>query len=624
MKRHSRARGRWPRGDRSEGSARPGSRSVSSGAALPLRHPLMVVAALAAAASLLLSAGYRLYDTDLWTLLVTGKAIWSGRGLPMHDQWTWTNFGAPQVMSSWLFRALLWPVWSAGGVVALFAWRWAIELATFALLWVTARRMGARGPGALVALSWCGVVARLRTDVRPEALAALLFAASLWILETRRGGSRGAEPGPDHRAWLIPIAGVWVNVHLSWYLLFFLWGLYLLDGRGGRPWRLVLLAALALFVNPWGVAALAQPFEFLFVWSREPIFRFIAELQPLDMSVHQRDGLVALVGSWAALALWRWRRAHAAGRSGFDVVEIAGGALLLAASVHSQRFLGIFAIFAAPFLARDLAAAVQAIPRGLLPAPPRALPPLAAAVGCLAIGIPEWSNPDLPLGISLDQDALPVAACDFVEAHGIRGPVFNDFHLGGYVAWRFWPDRARLPFMTTQPENARREDRDAIVRVDADPSAWAALDQRCRFDWLLLDRLRNGPGDHLLTTLDRDSSFACVFMDDAAYLLVRRAGATAAVADSFGFRTVPADPAGREALIARCESDPAVRVAARAEFERQARDSPRNAFAEQALGTLDLMDGRYGEARIHLERALFVRPSLESARRMLAAAPAGR
>jgi len=625
MKRHSRARGRWPRGGaRAENSARAARAMVGSGAPLPLNHPAMIVAAFAAAASLLLSAGYRLYDTDLWMALVAGKAIWLQHALPMTDQWTWPNFGARQVLSSWLFRALLWPVWSAGGVVGLFVWRWTLELATFALLWITARGMGARGASALVVIAWCGVISRLRTDVRPEGLASLLFALSLWILESRRrapagapaagGSGSGSGPGPDHRAWLVPIACVWANLHLTWFLLFFLWALYLLDGRGGRPWAWVALSAAALFVQPYGVAALRQPFDFVFASRNQPILRSVGKLAPLDLAAHVRDGFLPLVGLWAIVAAWRWRR------SGFDRVEIPGGLLLLVATFRSQRLLGVFALFAAPFLARDLAEALAAIPRGLFPRPVPWLAAWGAAAACLLVGVPEWSNPALPLGVALEADAMPVAACDFVQSHGIRGRAFNDFHLGGYMAWRFWPDRSRLPFASTQAENSRPEDQAAMVSADVDESAWHALDRRCQFGWLLLDRLRNGPRDSLLTFLDRDSSFACVFMDDAAYLFVRRSGSLAAVADSFRFQSVPASPEGREGLIARCEDDAGVRSAARAEFQRQALDSPRNAYAEQALGTLALMDGRYGEARIHLERALAVRPSLESARRLLEAA----
>jgi len=611
------------RAGRASGAARHAERPpAASLAAIPWRHPAFLSAIVACAASLVLSASYRLYDTDFWTLLVTGKAMWKAGGIPMTDQWTWPTLGEPQVMSSWLFRWRLWPLWEHGGVPGLFVWRWVVTLATFGLLAMAARRMGARGFLALPLLAWCGVAYRLRTDIRPELAAGALFALALWLLESERSRKVAArEDGSvspwrrifaDRRVWLVPLACVWANAHLSWYLLFVLWGLYLLDGRGGRPWRLVAFAAAATFVNPWGWRALWQPFEFALFWRNERLFRAIAELQPLDWRAHVRDGLPLLFALWAALAIWRWRR------RGFDVVEALGGFFFVIAAISSQRFLGNAVAFAAPFLVRDAAewAAARAWSPWLGGAWVRA--GLAAAT-CFAVGIAEWTRHELPLGIALDTRKLPVAACDFIEARGIRGRALNDLHLGGYLAWRAWPGRDRLPFMTTQPENARPDDRRAYAAALIEARGWQQLQIRHRFEWVLLDR-NPSPGERLLAWVAADTAFAPVFMDDAAIVFVRRRGALAAVADSFAFRTVPADPDARRALIFACEGDSALRAAATAEFARQAASSSQSALAEQALGTLALMEGRIEQGRAHLERALAIRPTLPGARRMLEAA----
>ena len=613
-------------------AARSGAAARSPGPAeslppIPLRHPAFLLAMAACAASLVLSASYRLYDTDLWTLLTTGRAIWE-HGIPRVDLWSWPRYGEPEVMASWLFRWRLWPVWERG-VPALFVWRWLVVLATFALTWLAARRMGARGVLALPILAWCGLVYRLRTDLRPEILAGILFALALWILETARqrglrrarGGDATAAARPawrrlvaEPRVWLIPLACAWVNAHVSWYLLFALWALYLLDGRGGRPWRLVALALAACLVNPWGWRLPWQPIEYALVWRGEPLFRAIGELQPLDWSAHVRDGLPLLLVLWAALAIRRWRV------RGFDLVEIAGGVAFTAAAISSQRFLGTAALFAAPFLARDAsdwaaawrpAALRSAWTRGGL-----------AAAACLAVGIAEWRRPDLPLGVALDTRGLPVAACDFVARHGVRGRAMNDLHLGGYVLWRFWPDRERLPFLTTQPENASRADRDGYAAALADENGWRSLEARREFEWVLLDR-HPSPGERLFDAVAADTRFVPVFMDDAAIVFVRREGRLAAVADSFAYRVVPADLERRKELIAACERDSTIRSLATREFTRQSAESPENGLSEQALGALALMDGRPDRARPHLERALKVDPTSAGARRLLEAANGG-
>ena len=38
-------------------------------------------------------------------------------------------------------------------------------------------------------------------------------------------------------------------------------------------------------------------------------------------------------------------------------------------------------------------------------------------------------------------EALPVNAASFVLANGISGNLFDTYHYGGYLLYRFWPDR---------------------------------------------------------------------------------------------------------------------------------------------------------------------------------------
>ena len=80
------------------------ARMPSAPVPVPLLHPAMMAACLALAASLIVSASFRLFETDLWQHLVMGRAIWE-RGLPRVNLWTWPQYGAPAFLSSWGFRA---------------------------------------------------------------------------------------------------------------------------------------------------------------------------------------------------------------------------------------------------------------------------------------------------------------------------------------------------------------------------------------------------------------------------------------------------------------------------------------------------------------------------------------
>lgn len=598
-----------PARDPAEGWTRPGP--------IPLRHPAFIAAALTAAVCILVSASYVLYDTDLWQHLAIGRAIWRLREVPAVCLWSWPQYGEPQVVSSWLFRALLWPVWSTGGVTGLYLFRWIATLGVFVLLWVTARAMGARGLLALLIMVWCGLVYRLRTDLRAEILAALWFAFALWILERRRQG--GGRAGAIDPAWaLVPIAWAWANTHVSYYVGLLLLAFYLLDSlltsrttRASQPerstvaalaaWRLAIvgMAAVAVsFAHPSGWRALWQPFEYLLSWRHDPLFQATGEYHPLPWREHVRSGLPLLMLLWPVLLALRIRR------RGVDWVELLLCGFVTTATLSGQRFAGLYAMAAAPFVARAVSehAAGWRTPRALAGAWPRAALTVAAAV---SISWAEWTRPDLPLGVRLDPGSVPSAACDFMAREGIRGRGFNELQQGGYLLYRFWPDRTRLPFIHTQPEYTAPQDRRLYIAAYTDPGAWRELDRRHRFDYVLLERSQSS-GSRLLDFLDQDSAWAMVFTDDAAELLVRMDGPLGPAAARMRYRVIPAGAEGRRRLVERCASDTLIRAEALRELAVAAASSERNGGAQYLMGMLSLMDGRTVEAREHLERALRV------------------
>jgi hypothetical protein len=559
----------------------------------------------ACVASLALSITFRIYEKDFWQHLAVGRAIWSLGHVPTTELWTWPTYGARDVNASWGFRVLVWPFWRAWGVWGLYIWRWGTTLAVFALVWLAARRMGARGLTPLVVLALTALVYRQRSQVRPETLVSVLLAAQIAILETRRHGGR------DLLLLLVPIALVWANVHLSWHLGLGVLVAYALattfDRSRGRvnaiePRRLAWITAAAFaisFVNPWGWRALWEPFDYVLHHAAEPIMLGVTELQPVDLPNNLRDLLPLILLGWALLFVWRTRRA------GLDLAEllVAGGFLILA--LRTQRFLGLSMVALAPYLARDLDAWVRARswPAWTRPAWTRAA---LAAAACLMPGIPEWSRPELPLGVGIESREYPIAACDWIAAHGVKGRAFNQFFNGGYLLWRFWPEKDRLPFMDIH-QTGTPEDRYTYAFALHDPQAWRDLDTQRRFDWVLL---RRAPyqDDHLLDYLDADSSYTLVFLDDAAALWVRRSGSLAGLADAFGYRLLPAGSERLATVVGRMNADTRVANGFVRELAREAAGSPWHAIAESRLGSLALARGDLAEARAHLERAIASNP----------------
>lgn len=44
------------------------------------------------------------------------------------------------------------------------------------------------------------------------------------------------------------------------------------------------------------------------------------------------------------------------------------------------------------------------------------------------------------LQFRIDYEHLPVEAVRFIKAHGLKGPIFNDYNFGGTLLWKAWPD----------------------------------------------------------------------------------------------------------------------------------------------------------------------------------------
>lgn len=583
-------------------------------APLPTGHPAAVGALVIAAACVLVSVTFQIIDTDFWQHLAVGRALWTTHAIPHTQVWTWPGWGMPDVLPSWLFRVLLWPFWEAGGLTGLFVWRWLTTLAAFALVWLTARCMGARGLSPLVAIVCCALVYRQRSQIRPETLAAVLLALSLLLLETRRHAAAGRD-----RTWaLVAVAWVWANAHISYFLLFVLLGIHLVDASVavrrnrasaaavGRLGWITLVCVAVSFLNPFGWRALWQPFDYLIHVRETALFQGIGELRAVGWSGNETNGTFLVLIGWPLLLVWRARRA------GLDVAESLTCLFFTAYALPSQRFLSVYALAAAPYLARDLDAWVTSRRWPRWTASPMARAGLVSAA-CLALAVPEWLRPDSPLrpGIGIDLTRYPIAACDFMAARDVRGRGFNQGRTGGYMIWRFWPDRSRLPFMDIH-QGVPAEDRERYAAVFTDVRRWSDLDLRHRFDYVLLDRRQYG-ADRLYDHLDADTTWALVFADDAAVLYLRRGGPLAASAESLAYRVVPAGNEGIAALKSAWAADMGLRGRARTELERQVAASTFTSGALSLLADLALTEQRFTDARELLERALRANPETPSA-----------
>src|SRR5262249_18010394 len=153
----------------------------------------------------------------------------------------------------------------------------------------------------------------------------------------------------------------------------------------------------------------------------------------------------------------------------------------------SRRFLPTYVVVMAPYAARALTEGLEP----LAARPPFGRRPwLRAAVAATSVMLaaaPGLATRGHLFRLRGERWAQYPGVCDFIARHGIRGRMFNVFHVGGYVLWRFWPQR--LPF-TDIHQAGTVADMAHYTTAIYTGAGWPALDQRYRFDHVLLDHHR--------------------------------------------------------------------------------------------------------------------------------------
>jgi hypothetical protein len=373
-----------------------------------------IVGGIVAFVGLLIGLG-PLNDNSYLTHLATGRIIWATHHIPHHDPYSFSAFGHPWVVQSWLasvFYGAADAWWGPPGVLLVVA---VFATAVAALVWTLTRparsligRVLIVGPLLLIGADGGWVE-------RPLLFG--LFALCLLLL--------AAEDRLDPR-WLVPIMWFWVNTHGSFPLGLVALGLFAIGRRLDhqsaaveiRALKWAALGTLLASVNPLGPRLLVFPIELL---RRQDVLSNVIEWQaPKFVHFGQRAFLVLLV--LAIIALVR----RPSWRAGLPVI------LFTAASLLGARNIVVASIVFVPGMARGLTGigTVTGEERRSI------YRPIAGAL--LVIGL--LATVVAANGPVYSFNGYPVAAATWAEREGLLGPdahlVSRDY-VGNYLEGRY-------------------------------------------------------------------------------------------------------------------------------------------------------------------------------------------
>ncbi|MGA9532112.1 MAG: hypothetical protein WBR18_05300 [Anaerolineales bacterium] len=388
-------------------------------------------------------------DSDTFWHLAAGRWIVQHGEILRTDPFSVTRYGQPWVYPGWLSQLLLFNIHRALGWLGLNLFTMVAVLLVFAIVWEMLS-----GPPLLRAfvLTLSAAASAIFWSARPQMLTLLLAAGYLWVL-------RREDTGPSRELWLLPpLMALWANLHGGFAVGFLLVGAYLgaevldlvltwllkpadradaWERRRPKVGRLALclgLCLLAVGINPFGFRMLGYPFQTVAV---ETLRLHIQEWQSPDFHMTETWPFLAMLLLMAPCFALSTKK-----RQTSEIVLYLGFSALALSAV---RNIALFAVVAAPALARHGGSAIQPLADAIgsgrqLPGRlSRRLNALLAAL--LVIAAALWAGPRIGAVATEDDLAnrFPAGALAYLNAQKPAGPIFNSYNWGGYLLWTSFP-----------------------------------------------------------------------------------------------------------------------------------------------------------------------------------------
>jgi hypothetical protein len=489
-----------------------------------------------------------LASPDLGFHLATGRAVLTLGRIPATNVLSFTEPDHPWILHEWLPAVLFELAWRKSGPAGVLAIKLVVVVATWLLVLLTARRLGASPLAAGIATLLGAGAAASRFSERPQIFSALALAGCALLLAT------AARAGRARLRWIIAaglVAAVTAHVHAGAITSFTLLaavaaGLAIeplwarICGQEprspagiGAAWRVaavavgaVALAAITLALyHPQGARPLLVPLQ---LGSDADLHEHVVEYRsPFQFGLQQFHLYWAFVVVAVAAVGARIRRLPA--------TWLVPLLIFASLSLEYVRAADAFAIVAVPVVAVSLDSVIAR----------REIAGLVV-LGALAIGLPLDHLSVYPPGVGIVEAVWPTPMFRFIDEQGLAGPAFVSDGWAGPFLGVFYP-RERVFFDPRFEAYSPGFGRDVYRRVLYGAPGWEEQLDRHGVQLVLLKytspveaRFEEGR-ENLRQHLARSPAWALLGFGDTGELFVRREGVNAGAVARFAIPGVEPD-----------------------------------------------------------------------------------
>lgn len=380
-----------------------------------------------------------------------------------------------------------------------------------------------------------------RTEVRPEGLSFVFLSLFFFLLYRF---SRNSLSGK--KLFLLPLVEIlWVNTHI-----FFIFGIYLagiffaeslvktIVGIAGEKektktlGKVLSLTVLGSLVSPYFIRGVIYPF----IIFKNYGYR-IVENQSIpfleNLSFHNPSFLwykiaLALVIFSTIFVIWRFIRKSKNDTSAYGDFSFAPIILTLTFAVlgfFGIRYIALFGLFSLPILIFNFSVIKKWLDEKMNSRMDDFKIIAGILLFCIIIFGSLWQfqshlpwNRDFGLGI-IDGEMNSI---DFIKQNNLRGPIFNNYDLGGMMIFDLWPNEK--VFVDNRPETYPASFFSNIyIPMQENPNVWQAELQKENFNMIYFQRLDYTPwAQKFLLARVSDPDWAPVYVDDRTIIFLRR------------------------------------------------------------------------------------------------------
>ena len=453
-----------------------------------------------------------------------GRHVKNGEELLERRQWDvlHTNFYSftypdyPFINHHWFFGVMSYGVWKCFGFIGLSIAYIALMLLALFFFFRAALLRGNFPLVVFLAFAALPILAD-RKEIRPEGISILFMGVYFYLLtklslgKIRRGG-----------VFLILffLQVIWVNTHIFFFMGPLLVSVFLWEGanRGCkacvRSLTPLLFLTLALnIINPSGLSGAAAPLnilkEFGYRLAENQNIFFMLNFFPQEKIYiyYLAMALIAAVGIvWAV-----WKRGWKM-NAPFAVLAIVAVCAGLKAARLMMPFGFLFIPLASFFYSQvegKWTRHVQLKARGILLA--------GAVMFCVFYG---WGLRGQQIGLGLVPGINRSA--DFFKAVGLRGPVFSNYDIGGYLIFHL-ADQEKVFVDNRQEAFPLEFFKNVYVPMQEEAQMWRKTDGRYGFNAIYFYRHDLTPwGQNFLIERIQDPQWVPVFVDDYVIIFLKR------------------------------------------------------------------------------------------------------